>query len=283
MNSCAGIVTFNPDINRLNENLSAISEQVESCYIYDNGSRNIDEIENLINKFNNVILLKSKENMGIAFALNRLCEKAIADMYAWILLLDQDSVVQDEIIKNYNRHIEVDNVGLITCLIKDRNFNYNNDIKNVDNSYEFVDNAITSGSYINLSIYEKIGKFDEIMFIDKVDTEYGFRLEYYGYKLIRVNYIGILHEVGNNTRSFSILGKKITIFNHSPFRTYYIVRNAVYLSRKYPNRKDSKNIRKSGKHRLLLILLFEKNKIKKIKSGRKGYKDGNRMEVKVLL
>lgn len=283
MNSCAGIVTFNPDITRLNENLSAITKQVESCYIYDNGSKNINDIERLINNFNNVIIIKNEENKGISFALNRLCDKAISEKYSWILLLDQDSVVQDEIIDKYNDQIHVDKVGLITCLIKDRNFSYNNDIKNESSLFEFVDNAITSGSYINLSIFEKIGKFDEIMFIDKVDSEYGFRLEYYGYKLIRVNYVGILHEVGNKTRTLSILGKKVTIFNHSAFRTYYIVRNAVYLSRKYPNRKDSKSIRKSGKHRLLLILLFEKNKFKKIKSGRKGYRDGKRMEVKALL
>ena len=41
----AGIVTFNPDIERLNENISAIINQVDKVVVVDNGSENADDIK----------------------------------------------------------------------------------------------------------------------------------------------------------------------------------------------------------------------------------------------
>jgi rhamnosyltransferase len=38
----AGIVTYQPDLNRLGDNLRAVSPQVRKVIIYDNGSTNIE-------------------------------------------------------------------------------------------------------------------------------------------------------------------------------------------------------------------------------------------------
>ena len=46
--TAAGIVTYNPEIERLQENLKAASKQVDFVLIYDNASKNIDEIEKVI-------------------------------------------------------------------------------------------------------------------------------------------------------------------------------------------------------------------------------------------
>ena len=54
----AGIVTYNPDIKRLNENIIALLKQVKHVYIVDNGSHNILEIENLITSYKNIIINK---------------------------------------------------------------------------------------------------------------------------------------------------------------------------------------------------------------------------------
>ena len=43
-----GIVTFNPDIERLKENILAIQNQVDSIYIFDNYSDNRKGIQSLI-------------------------------------------------------------------------------------------------------------------------------------------------------------------------------------------------------------------------------------------
>lgn len=273
----AGIVTFNPNIERLKENVSSIYPQVDKLVVFDNGSKNVNQISKLLNDYKNVIFISSAENKGIAFGLNRLVEASQSINSAWILLLDQDSVCKPDIIVTYLKYINVKRVKLITCKIQDRNFNYDNG--NSDKEFDFVESCITSGSLINIETCIELGMFDEQMFIDKVDTDYSIRLKESGYKQLRVNKYEILHEIGSNTKTRRFLWKQVTIFNHSAFREYYIVRNAVYLSRKYPYLKNAKKIRRAGLHRLVLIFFFEKDKVKKIKSGLKGYRDGKKMRV----
>ena len=42
---CAGIVLYNPDIERLSDNIDSVISQVEKIYLVDNGSKNINKIE----------------------------------------------------------------------------------------------------------------------------------------------------------------------------------------------------------------------------------------------
>lgn len=80
---CAGIVLYNPDINRLKDNINSIIEQVDCIYMQDNGSSNIALIEELMKNYTSTILLKNGINRGIAWALNRLCERSLVDGYQW--------------------------------------------------------------------------------------------------------------------------------------------------------------------------------------------------------
>lgn len=57
---CAGIVLFNPDINRLRKNIKAINGQVKKVYLYDNNSKNILQIEKLVQGENNLYLIEEK-------------------------------------------------------------------------------------------------------------------------------------------------------------------------------------------------------------------------------
>ena len=81
----AGIVTFNPDIERLKENVCAICIQVPEVVIFDNGSSNFVDIQECISVFHNVILFRSDENIGIAAALNRLMQWGFDNKYDWML------------------------------------------------------------------------------------------------------------------------------------------------------------------------------------------------------
>ena len=44
MKVAAGIVLFNPDLKRLEENVCAVKSQVDEIIFFDNGSKNIKEI-----------------------------------------------------------------------------------------------------------------------------------------------------------------------------------------------------------------------------------------------
>ena len=94
----ACIITYNPDINRLIDNLSSINKQVDCTLIVDNNSVNISEIEEIALKFKNSVILRENKNIGIAGALYDAMNYAIEKDYDWALSLDQDSVCSTELI-----------------------------------------------------------------------------------------------------------------------------------------------------------------------------------------
>ena len=85
----AGIVSYNPDLLRLKENISSIQQQVP-VIVFDNGSRNIIAIQKLISDFSEVQLIRSKKNIGIAAALNQLMQWGYENKFDWMLSLDQE-------------------------------------------------------------------------------------------------------------------------------------------------------------------------------------------------
>lgn len=95
----AGIVSYNPDIERLRENICAINNQVSEVIVFDNGSDNFEAVEEIILEFKNVRLIKSDKNIGIAAALNRMMQWGFDLSYKWMLSLDQDSVCSDDYVK----------------------------------------------------------------------------------------------------------------------------------------------------------------------------------------
>ena len=47
----AGIVLYNPDIDRLKKNLEVIESQVEKVFLVDNHSNNLEEVKKMIKIF----------------------------------------------------------------------------------------------------------------------------------------------------------------------------------------------------------------------------------------
>lgn len=226
----AGIVTFNPQIPRLAENINAIKDQVDKLVIFDNGSENINEVEELCQEY---IFLKSDTNRGIAYALNRLMEVGKELGATWVLTLDHDSVVADDIIQSYCSALESlqDNkIVSLTCLYDDRNLE-NEEIGDLE-LYSFVERCISSANLIKVSAWEQVGGFNENLFIDEVDHELCYRLANAGYRIVRVNKKLMLHELGEPIL-VKYLGKDRTMITHSAFRSYYICRNRIYVLRHY--------------------------------------------------
>ena len=271
---CAGIVTFNPDLSRLNENIESIIGQIDHIVIVDNGSLNFDAIERLCFS-KHIEVIHNTENLGIAEALYQIMDWSIVHRYEWTLTLDQDSVCFPSLIQLYEKYMSLPSVGMLTCLIQDRNFDEEKEKKT---DYIEVNTCITSGSLMNMDAYQKTNGFDRQMFIDSVDFEMCIQLRKAGYKIYRVNETGLLHEVGHG-KNVSLLGKKYITYNHSPFRQYYMARNHMYLARKYPDEKKLvKEILREIRSNLL-ILVYEEQKLQKIRARLKGFWDGLHMEL----
>ena len=244
--TAAGIVTYNPEIERLQENLMAASKQVDFVLIYDNASKNIDEIEQVASVFQNVQVIKSDTNKGVAGALNELSDIAIKENVEWFLALDHDSVIPDNFIETCKSFI-ADDIGIICPVMYDKR-RPQIDATNKDKT-AYVDFCITSGSFVNLSVWEQLGKYDEFLFVGLVDNEYCKRVILNGYKILRLNEMLMDHELGTlQPARLANIYKKLAVILHSktiaalsyrrkvsPFRAYYATRNIVYLSKKYEN------------------------------------------------
>lgn len=274
----AGIVLYNPNISRLKESIKAVENQVDEIILFDNGSNNIKEVKKLLCSKSRIKLIDGGKNSGIANALNRIAIQAIKDSNKWLLTLDQDSVVNDNLIEVYKKYMKLPRVGQLSCLYRDRNRDkkriygnkrgiYGNN-KVIKSKY-----AITSGSLINLAALREVGGFDSSFFIDWVDMEICCALRAKNYETYQLNYVGFLHELGNPT-SFHFLGLKGYTSNYPAFRYYYGARNSIEVALRYP-KEENLFVRLLIQLKLVgKINLYEKNKIKKSKAIFKGIKDG---------
>ena len=120
MKICAGIVLYNPDIDRLIENIDSINMQVKEIVLVDNASKNTQEIQDMIlSKYPEIVYIRNKINEGIAKALNQILNYSEKNGYEAFLTLDQDSICNSELVEKYLR-INCPQIGQISCRIIDR-------------------------------------------------------------------------------------------------------------------------------------------------------------------
>lgn len=281
----AGIILYNPEINRLKDNVKAISPQVDTVYCFNNDSDNIEEIRSLIATFDNVVLIDEKNNLGISVALNRIAQKSSEDGYEWMLALDQDSVCPTNMISEFSKYFDEKKVGIICPVAIDRRRPSKAISKDSVNE---VDDTITSGSLLNLKIYEKVGGSDEYLFVGLVDDEYCYRLRLNGYRILQVNSVVMDHELGELSPSkyadfWLKLGNmlhndKIKALSYKrkvkPVRVYYATRNIIYLSNKYKNNPTYLFSKRFAIKNGLSNILRSDDKVKVIQAFIKGYNDG---------
>lgn len=275
MKILAGIVLFNPDLQRLEENVKAVYKQVDKVILYNNGSRNIADVVELINKYEHTEIIDCSTNKGIAYALGEIMKYAVANSYEWVLSLDQDSVLLPGLVEAYRKHFNLEALGALSCNIVDRNFEAIS--KRAEDIYE-VKTCITSAMIIRVEAYIKTDGYNSELFIDGVDFDICLNLRKNGFKILRVNVDGVLHEVGHG-RNVKLLGKKYVVFNESAFRHYYMARNYIYLSRKYKNELSIYHELLSQVVRIILIIMYENDKKRKIVNRLKGMVDGFKMKI----
>lgn len=218
----AGIVSYNPDISRLKENINSILPQVEVIFIVDNSSENIDEIKKLCIAEPKVELIENDDNYGIAKALNQMSFSAYKAGYDWILTLDQDTVSPHDLILKMQPYMDDKELGIICPAVYYEGWEKCTATKE-PTTYVYA--CMTSASLTRVEAWEKVGGFKEEYFIDFVDNEFCMRLKIHGYKVMRVNGCVIHHRLGV-VKHVKFLGLfKINIVVHAPWRFYYIVRN----------------------------------------------------------
>lgn len=265
----AGVVTlYNPE-KSVKKNILSYIDSIDRLYVIDNSNGNNNII---LPDDKKIVYLPNYENLGVATALNIAAREAIKDNYDWILTMDQDSEFNKNDVKkltNYIEKKEFSNVGIVTPWHRTNNL-AEKPKEDIDYPFE----VMTSGNLVNLTAYQKVGGFKDNLFIDGVDIEYCMNLQRNNYKIIRLNYIELKHELGD-TKIKKLLWKKVACSNHNYIRRYYMARNTFYICSIYNDIfPDYCKVLKRGLFgQFKNILVFEKDKYRKIRNMYRGYKD----------
>lgn len=274
-NFYALIISYNPNISRLESNAVRLKEQGFKIMVVDNGSIN-PPISVL--KPEEIILLG--ENTGIAKALNIGMEKALQRGAEWILSLDQDTEVAANLLSEYLKYINLPEIGALCPRIIRKN---EKEISHTE-GYEIIDRCPTAGFFVKAKVWQLTKKYDEWMFIDYVDYDICMKINIMGYKIYRIYSTYIIQELGNmhiNPVIYKIgeamhLRKMMNfarVYNHSPLRNYYFVRNSHYYIRKYREYIDVNAERNHIFRWEIKKIILEPRKIENIKAIIKGIKD----------
>jgi len=281
MKVCAGIVLYNPDVERVKLCVEAVRGQVDQLIFVDNASVNTDELQKLcIN--DNYVWIKNEENLGIAKALNQLIDFADKNDYPWILTLDQDSICEDGMVQKLFANqipdeISNNSIAIISPRIIERCVPPAEELAyKPPPDKEDVRFCITSGSLTNVKAILDIGGFNEWLFIYDVDREICLRLLRSGYRLVRVNNTSLYHEHGLKTVYRRFLWKKVIYRNYSPFSVYYMTRNLVYMLRKYGKEYSPRPLLRWVRlyFAFCVKFIFERDRMQRLKLFSRGIRDG---------
>ena len=231
----AVIVTYNPVLENVKRLFERLRESEVFVIVIDNSNPEVD-----LSLPEGCVVRRLGENLGIATAQNIGIKTALNMGARKIVFFDQDTRLSTDFIKNILKTFNDFSVKIAAPVFYDNEktfgyklvdigrFGFRKKISPETMSSEIdISVAISSGTVVDVDVFEKVGYMDESLFIDYVDTEWCLRCFSHGIK-VRVNPRAVMHHsIGDNSISF--LGFNIPV--HSPVRRYYRVRNSpVYNS-----------------------------------------------------
>jgi GT2 family glycosyltransferase len=247
----AVVVVFGPD-DRFRKLLLSLVEQANKVWVIDN------QPNYAFDKYlkgqkpchrNNITLIENKKNVGLAAAQNQGIKLALEDGVDWVLLLDQDSILDKDFVKNMlkagHKYKNKKNIGFLTprhefddgspsvptyskgLFLRPKR--YHMDLDEIDDTILF---GMASGSFIPRHTLEEVGLMREEFWIDYIDYEFSFRVRERGYRIIGVGGARLNHRLGVKNQ-LKILGKVFSFQVHPAFRRYTIYRNRIAVIKEY--------------------------------------------------
>lgn len=284
----AVIVTFHP-AGAFEERLARIVSQVSSVSIVDNSTeaRAQTSLFELSQHYPTVSYIGGGVNRGLAAAQNIGIEEGLENDAQWILLLDDDSMVAEDMVE---KQLAVafssaapEKLAIVAPRMKNSNATEEERYlcrggllgiaeRTITEKEPFeVQVVVASGSLIKSAVLRELGTMEEKLFIDEIDTEFCLRCIHAGYMIVVVPQAELYHRIGEG-EEHRFFGVTVTTWNHSPLRKFYIYRNRIWLWKNYIFKTPAYvvyEILSTGKL-TLLILLFEKGRRAKIAAMLKG-------------
>jgi len=285
---CAAIVTYNIG-EAIHPCLDAVRDQVGHVVIVDNGSDELTRRElHKVEASDSVTLILNDRNEGIAHAFNQAVQWAQGKTFRWILTLDHDSEATpgmvDKLVDAFatleKRGIQ--NVGVVGANPFDVNHQhyllYGPGAEDEPPLEEEIE-VISSGSLLPLHIFDKVGLFNEDLFIYYVDTDFCRRITRSGFRVFVCLRAKLLHKEGCKTLH-RFLWRHAYYDHYSKAARYYLMRNAIYILKKHSFRLS--DIQWMGRRLCrdhLKILIFDDERFATLWFSLRGLIDGLRGKV----
>jgi rhamnosyltransferase len=234
MTVAAVFVTYNPDPEGLSSSLQSILDQVDFCIVVDNGSNRKLELS----CHSKATLVPLERNFGIAYAQNVGVNLSLSRGCSHILLSDQDTFFPPDFVASMTANmlrfgdagvaaytpIFFDSIkgSLAPVMVTKSRATQ----PEADRIYS-ISHAISSATIIPVKMFQRVGLFNEALFIDFVDNEWCWRAKRLGFRILSFPSVVVRHSLGEATKRF--VGRSMT--TRSIFRYYYIFRNGFYLLR----------------------------------------------------
>lgn len=270
----AVVVLYNPTPQML-ENIESYRDQVDRVIAVDNSDGPDTDLIARLEAMPGVERLGMSGNRGIAAALNAGCRRALELGATWALTMDQDSTATPGMVETmlgcmdlcWNRP-----VGIIAATPAQVGAPEPDE----EPGCEETTLAMTSGNLLALGAFSSAGPFLDELFIDRVDNEYCLRLRARGYVLIRCRDAILVHRLGEITHHRFPIPAYVS--HHSPVRRYYITRNSLWVARRYRSSfPDYYRLeRRAFLKETLKIVLYERQKLTKLRMSFRGWRDANR-------
>jgi rhamnosyltransferase len=259
--------------------LEALRPHAAQVVVVDNSGQGSPEqafLEKICTE-NGYHLIRNKENLGVAAALNQGIGWALTQGFEWMLTMDQDTVALPPLLQTLRDALRdcpfADRVGIVGSPVNNRGYPKRLAASlTIGDAYHEVKTVITSGSLVRLSTFKEIGPFRDELFIDCVDCEFCLRMRQRGYHVIEANEFGMEHAIGTPSQH-RFLWKRPNASNHSPLRRYYIARNRLSMCMEYFWRETrwSGFVMKAQIKEMIFVLLYEAEKWAKLRATALGF------------
>ena len=289
------LIQANEDISYLIDCLNSINDvDYPNFYIIliNNGVKNLalkNKIEDNYQFKFKIEFLKSNRNLGFAGGCNLGIKQASAEKTDYIFLLNNDTIVDCNVLKNLIEFAEIkkgmeivgpvilkfdtnkiESAGARTTVWASEFLNKNNEIHKLRGNYREAEYISGCAMLISSKIFKIIGLLDENYYPGLFeDTDFCYRAKRKGIKSLCLFNSKIWHK---GSKSFSRLqyGVRETIwiknkilFMFNNFNLYKFIIFLIYVCLKYPLAKKIQNFLKKEKDILLAILNVLKIKILK--------------------
>ncbi|MDN4639278.1 glycosyltransferase [Agreia sp. PsM10] len=286
------VASYRPDAD-LVTTAAKLTQQLDHVIVVDDGSPaefsgRLDEIE-----ATGVTVIRRPQNAGIAASLNAGIQAADENGRPdFVVTFDQDSVPVDDYAERAlatydDARAAGRRVGFVVASsYSGHAVHTRGDVAGFTVAFD----PMQSGFVIPRETLESIGRFDEGLVIDGVDSEYTARARAAGLDVLVGAGCDIRHQLGRRDparlfgRPLRVLGRELSYNYHSPQRVYYIARNGTTLTRHYLRKDPSWVLRRLGEETKahLLRLAFSPNRRAIAVAMIAGYRDSFRGRTGVI-